>query len=104
MLKVSRFLKLTESFDSFCVCAINENRVIQINSVNPFMVYLFDFYSIAKKIPDYEFLAIKGSYDNQILTTLPNVKTVPPTPYIREYYKDVAVICMLSHYESRVPR
>jgi glycosyltransferase involved in cell wall biosynthesis len=58
------------------------------------------FYSVAKKMPEYQFLAIKGSYDNQLLSTLPNVKTVNPTPYIREYYKDVAVLCMLSHYES----
>jgi glycosyltransferase involved in cell wall biosynthesis len=58
------------------------------------------FYSIAKRLPQYQFLAIKGSYDGQIETTLPNVTTVPNVPDIRVYYKDVAVMLCLSHYES----
>ena len=58
------------------------------------------FYSVAKKLPQYQFLAIKGSYDNQIVSTLPNVKTVPNVPDIRVYYKEVAIMLCLSHYES----
>lgn len=58
------------------------------------------FYSVAKKMPEYQFLAIRGSYDNQLISTLPNVKTVPNNPDIRVYFKETAVLCMLSHYES----
>jgi glycosyltransferase involved in cell wall biosynthesis len=58
------------------------------------------FYSLAKKLPQYKFLGVMGSYDNQIKVTLPNVKIVPNTPDIREIYKISKIVLMPSHYES----
>lgn len=58
------------------------------------------FYSVAKKLPQYNFLAIKGSYENQMISNLPNVTTVPNTPDIRNYLKDIAIMMQPSHYES----
>jgi glycosyltransferase involved in cell wall biosynthesis len=58
------------------------------------------FYSLAKKLPQYKFLGVMGSYENQIKVTLPNVKLVPNTPDIREIYKISKIVLMPSHYES----
>ncbi len=58
------------------------------------------FYSVAKKLPQYNFLAIKGSYESQILSDLPNVTTVPNVSDIRVYLRDVAIMMQPSHYES----
>ena len=58
------------------------------------------FYSIAKKLPQYQFLGVKGSYDNQHIENLPNVKILPNTPDIREVYKMTKILLVPSHYES----
>ncbi len=58
------------------------------------------FYSLAKKLPNVKFLGVKGSYDNQHIEDLPNVKIVPNTPDIREIYKVTKILLVPSHYES----
>lgn len=58
------------------------------------------FYSLAKKLPQFRFLGVKGSYDNQHIENLPNVKIIPNTPDIREVYKVTKILLVPSHYES----
>jgi len=58
------------------------------------------FYSLAKKLPKYNFLGVKGSYDNQYIENVPNVKVIPNTPDIREVYKVTKILLVASHYES----
>lgn len=58
------------------------------------------FYKWAKRLPQYEFLGIKGTYDNQIIVKLPNVTIVENTPDIRPYYAQTAILLVPSHYES----
>ncbi len=57
-------------------------------------------YEVAKRMPEKQFLGVKGSYDPQILQSLPNVEIIPNTPDIREVYKDTRVLLMPSRYES----
>lgn len=55
----------------------------------------------AKKLPQYQFLAVKGSYENQRTENLPpNVTVWPNTPDIRKVYEVTKVLCVPSHYES----
>lgn len=58
------------------------------------------FYHWAKKLPQYQFLAVKGSYENQITSNLPNVTTWPNTPDIRKAYEVSKIVVCPSHYES----
>jgi glycosyltransferase involved in cell wall biosynthesis len=58
------------------------------------------FYSFAKRLPYFNFLGVKGSYDNQHIEQHPNVKIIPNTPDIREVYKITKVLLVPSHYES----
>lgn len=59
------------------------------------------FLSWAKKLPQYQFLAVKGSYENQRDQNLPpNVTVWPNTPDIRKVYEVTKVLCVPSHYES----
>jgi len=58
------------------------------------------FYSLAKKLPQFQFLGVKGSYDGQIIQNLPNVTIWPNTPYIRKVYEVSKIVLMPSHYES----
>lgn len=58
------------------------------------------FYSLAKKLPQYQFLGVKGSYDGQIIQNLPNVTIWNNTPDIRKIYEVSKIVLMPSHYES----
>jgi hypothetical protein len=58
------------------------------------------FYSLAKRLPQYKFLGVKGSYDAQNLQNYPNVTILPNTPDIREVYKMTRILLVPSHYES----
>lgn len=59
------------------------------------------FYHWAKKLPQYQFLAVKGSYENQRTENVPpNVTVWPNTPDIRKVYDVTKVLCVPSHYES----
>jgi glycosyltransferase involved in cell wall biosynthesis len=59
------------------------------------------FFSWAKKLPQYQFLGIVGSYDNQHSANLPpNVTIWPNTPDIRKVYEVTKILCVPSHYES----
>lgn len=59
------------------------------------------FLSWAKKLPQYQFLGIMGSYDAQQVNNLPpNVTLWPNTPDIRKVYEVTKVLCVPSHYES----
>lgn len=56
---------------------------------------------IAKQLPNIEFLAVKGGYDNQIINQqIPNIKYVPNTPKIQEIYAKTQIILMPSKEES----
>lgn len=57
------------------------------------------FYKIAEAMPDRLFLGVTGSYDEQIIRTLPNVKIVPKGE-ILQYYKQTRLLLMPSRYES----
>jgi glycosyltransferase involved in cell wall biosynthesis len=59
---------------------------------------------IAHRMPDKEFLAVKGSYSataaGQFLDYPPNVKVIENTPNILDVYKETRVLIMPSLYES----
>lgn len=58
------------------------------------------FYEIARLMPERKFLAVKGSYEEQFLSTLPNVTIIENTPNIKEVYKKTRILLMPSKYES----
>lgn len=58
------------------------------------------FYEIAKRMPDKMFLAVKGSYDPQIIQDLPNVVILENTPDILPIYRQTRILLMPSEYES----
>jgi glycosyltransferase involved in cell wall biosynthesis len=58
------------------------------------------FEQIARAMPNKKFLAVKGSYDDQIIPNLPNVKVVEKSVNIKEYYRQTRVLLMPSEYES----
>lgn len=57
------------------------------------------FYRIAEAMPDRKFLGVTGSYDHQIIRTLPNV-TIVPKGEILQYYRQTRLLLMPSKYES----
>lgn len=57
------------------------------------------FYKIAERMPDYQFLGIVGSYMDQIERKLPNV-TIWPKTEIRKVFEVTRVTLMPSDYES----
>jgi len=58
------------------------------------------FYSLAKKLPQYQFLGVKGSYDGQHIENHPNVTIWNNTPDVRKIYEVSKIVLMPSHYES----
>lgn len=58
------------------------------------------FYEIARRMPERKFLAVQGSYDEQILSDLPNVTAVPNSPDILFAYKQTRILLMPSEMES----
>lgn len=57
-------------------------------------------YEIARQMPNKKFLAVKGSYDTQIVEYLPNVKVVENSTDIKKYYKDTRILLVPSENES----
>lgn len=58
------------------------------------------FYSLAKKLPQYQFLGVRGSYDTQNIENIPNVQIIRNTPDIRDVYKKTKILLVPSFYES----
>ena len=58
------------------------------------------FEQIARAMPHKKFLGVMGSYDEQIIPNLPNVKIVPKSTNIKGYYKETRILLMPSDYES----
>lgn len=60
--------------------------------------------SIAERLPEKQFLAVKGSYSSDVQGQYtdfpPNVKVVENTPNIREVYAKTRILIMPSLYES----
>lgn len=58
------------------------------------------FYEIARRMPERQFLAVKGSYDEQIIEDLPNVLFLDNSPNILPVYEMTRILIMPSEYES----
>ncbi|HEX4875153.1 MAG TPA: glycosyltransferase, partial [Chitinophagaceae bacterium] len=58
------------------------------------------FYSLVKKLPQYQFLGVRGSYDGQQIESHPNLTIWPNTPDARKIYEVSKLVLMPSHYES----
>ncbi len=58
------------------------------------------FINIAKEMPDFKFLGVKGAYDKQFTNTLPNILYIENTPNIKEIYGKTSIVLMPSKYES----
>jgi glycosyltransferase involved in cell wall biosynthesis len=58
------------------------------------------FWKIAEAMPDRQFLAVKGSYDEQIVQVFPNVRVIDNTPDILPVYEQTRILLMPSEYES----
>ena len=58
------------------------------------------FYGIAEAMPQKKFIGVVGSYDNQIVRTLPNIEIVANTPDILSIYRRTRLLLMPSGYES----
>lgn len=56
---------------------------------------------LAKKLPNHQFLAVQGGYEDQIKDdSIPNIKYVPPVKDIKQILKDIRVLIVPSNYES----
>lgn len=61
------------------------------------------FWALAERMPDVQFLGVHGSYGDQIVRRLPNVEVLPHTPgsAMREaVYARTRILLTLSEYES----
>lgn len=60
------------------------------------------FWQLARILPDYDFLGVRGAYGEQIgyEKDLPNVKILDNTPKIQDIYKQSRIVIMPSSYES----
>jgi len=58
------------------------------------------FYKIVEAMPEKKFLGVAGSYDAQIIRTLPNLEVIPNSPDILSTYKRTRILLMPSAYES----
>lgn len=57
-------------------------------------------WDIARAMPDKTFLAVKGSYDEQIIEDVPNVRVIENTPNMLDVYRATRILLMPSAYES----
>lgn len=55
---------------------------------------------IARAMPERQFLAVKGSYEEQLIDDLPNIRIVENTPNIKPIYAETRILIMPSKYES----
>jgi len=56
---------------------------------------------IAKRMPDVQFLGVKGGYDSQIIDTLvTNIRYIDNTSYIKDVYKQTDILLVPSKEES----
>lgn len=55
---------------------------------------------IAKRMPEYEFMAVQGGYYEQIYSKEPNIKYVPMVEDIRPYLAQTRILIAPSEYES----
>jgi len=55
---------------------------------------------IARRMPDIQFLGVKGAYNRQYLGNLPNLTYVEQTPYIKKIYAQTDILLMPSKEES----
>lgn len=58
------------------------------------------FYELARRMPDTQFLGVKGGYGEQVIESLPNVTLMEHTSEMKEVYGKTKVILMPSKYES----
>ncbi len=58
------------------------------------------FEQIAKAMANKKFLGVIGSYDEQIIPKLPNVRIVEKSVNIKDYYAITRILVMPSEYES----
>jgi len=58
------------------------------------------FYHLAKSLPEYQFLAVKGDYYHQEKERLENVTFKENTPRIQKEYQVTKILVMPSEYES----
>ena len=58
------------------------------------------FEQIARAMPNKKFLGVMGSYDEQIIPKLQNVKIVEKSVNIKDYYAMTRILLMPSEYES----
>ena len=59
------------------------------------------FWRLAERMPDVQFLGIRGGYGEQDVRELPNVEVIDNTPYMRdEVYARTKILLMPSEYES----
>ena len=58
------------------------------------------FEQIARALPNKRFLGVLGSYDPQMDANIPNLKLMPNSPDITQYYKQTRILLMPSEYES----
>ena len=57
-------------------------------------------YELAKMMPEYEFLGVKGGYGEQVIKPLKNLRYVENTPDIKSIYAQTRILIMPSVYES----
>ena len=55
---------------------------------------------IARLMPEYKFIGVKGGYGHQEICDLPNIKYLENTPDIRKVYGQSRIVLMPSKYES----
>jgi glycosyltransferase involved in cell wall biosynthesis len=58
------------------------------------------FYKLVERMPDVEFLAVKGGYGEQIIKEFPNLEIMENTPDMKKVFEKTKVILMPSVYES----
>lgn len=58
------------------------------------------FYELARRMPNVQFLGVKGGYGEQIINDLPNVTIMEHTSEMKNVYGETKVLLMPSKYES----
>lgn len=58
------------------------------------------FYQLVERMPDTEFLAVKGGYGEQIIKEFPNLEFMENSDDMKRVYENTKVILMPSKYES----